>query len=87
MGFNEILANGKIMTTAQVQSLLQRILVQGGDTRLGRGRYYFSDAVREAAPQSDRPGYLQIMEAVWSLVGQGLSHFGSRVKCGAALPC
>lgn len=61
------------MTPAEVQSLLLRILAQGGDTRLGRGRHYFSEAVRHAAPENDRPGYGQIMEAVWALISQGLA--------------
>lgn len=62
------------MTAAEIQSLLLRILAQGGDTRLGRGRHYFTEAVLAAAPQNDRPGYHQVMEAVWALISQGLAY-------------
>ncbi len=62
------------MTGSEVQSLLLKVLARGGDTRLGGGRHYFSEAVRNEAPESDQPTHLQIMEAVWSLVGQGLAY-------------
>lgn len=65
---------GSTMTSPEVQSLLLRILVQGGDTRLGRGQHYFSQAVQAAAPPGDRPGYKQVMEAVCALVSQGLAY-------------
>jgi hypothetical protein len=64
----------KKMTPSEVQSLLLKILARGGDTRLGRGQPYFSQAVRVAAPSSDRPTLRQIMEAVWSLIGRGLAY-------------
>jgi hypothetical protein len=62
------------MTPSEVQSLLLKVLARGGDTRLGRGQHYFSQAVRNTAPSSDRPTPRQIMEAVWSLIGQGLAY-------------
>jgi hypothetical protein len=62
------------MTSAEVQSLLLRVLAAGGDTRLGRGRHYFSEAVMAASPPQNRPTNRQIMEAVWSLIGQGLAY-------------
>jgi len=61
------------MSGSEVQSLLLRVLRAGGDTRLGRGRHYFSEAVIRAAQPTDRPTPSQVMEAVWSLVGQGLA--------------
>ena|SRR5215475_1376295 len=64
----------KKMTPSEVESLLFKILARGGDTRLGRGHHHFSQAVRVAAPSSDRPTLRQIMEAVWSLIGQGLAY-------------
>src|SRR5262245_44772859 len=48
------------MMPSEVQSLLLKILARGGDTRLGRGQHYFSQAVRVAAPSSDRPTPRQI---------------------------
>lgn len=62
------------MIASDVQSLLLEVLARGGDTRLGRGRHYFSENVRAAAPKSDQPTYHQIMEAVWSLIAQGLAY-------------
>jgi DNA modification methylase len=62
------------MTAAEVQSLLLRVLAAGGDTRLGRGRHYFSEAVIAASTPQNRPTHRQIMEAVWSLIGQGLAY-------------
>ena len=61
------------MTAAEVQSLLLRVLAAGADARLGRGQYYLAKAVIAASPQ-DPPTTRQIMEGVWSLVGQGLAY-------------
>src|SRR5262245_2131012 len=46
------------MTGSEVQSLLLRVLRAGGDTRLGRGQHYFSEAVLRAANRLSR-------RAVW----------------------
>ena len=62
------------MTSAEVQSLLLRVLAAGGDTRLGRGRHYFSEAVIAVSPPQNRATYRQVMEGVWSLIGQGLAY-------------
>ncbi len=62
------------MTATEVQSLLLRVLATGGDTRLGRGRHYFSEAVMAASPPENRATHRQIMEAVWSLIAQGLAY-------------
>ena len=62
------------MTSAEVQSLLLRVLAAGGDTRLGRGHHYFSEAVIAASPPQNRPTSRQVMEAVWSLIGQSLAY-------------
>ena len=62
------------MTASDVQSLLLKVLACGGDTRLGRGQHYFSANVRAAAQKSDQPNYQQVMEAVWSLIAQGLAY-------------
>lgn len=59
------------MTSAEVQSLLLKILARGGDTRLGRGQYYFHEAVRNVEPTL---GCQPVMEAVWALIGQGLAY-------------
>lgn len=62
------------MTSSEVQSLLLHVLARGGDTRLGRGQHYFTEAVLAASPKQSRPTHRQIMEAVWSLIGQGLAY-------------
>lgn len=62
------------MTAAEVQSLLLRVLAAGGDARLGHGQYYLSKAVIAASPLQDQPTSRQIMEGVWSLIGQGLAY-------------
>lgn len=52
-----------------------RLLATGNvDSRLGRGEHYLAEAVRRAAPEGQRPTGRQILEAVWSLVGQGLAY-------------
>lgn len=58
------------MTSAEIQSLLLKVLAQGGDARLGAGRYYFHETITKQAPNLGRR---QVMEAVWALVGQGLA--------------
>ena len=67
------LAEGTV-TTPDVQKLLLEVLSRGGDTRLGRGQHYFSTNVLAAAPKSDQPNPHQIMQAVWSLISQGLAY-------------
>lgn len=62
------------MTSAEVQSLLLRVLAAGGDTRLGRGRNYFSQTVVAASPPQNGATYRQVMAGVWSLIGQGLAY-------------
>ena len=62
------------MTAAEVQSLLLRVLAAGGDARLGQGQHYLSEAVVAASPPPDQPTSHQIMEGVWSLIGQGLAY-------------
>jgi hypothetical protein len=64
---------GETMTAAEVQSLLLKVLAAGADARLGRGQYYLAKSVIAASPQ-DPPTPRQIMEGVWSLVGQGLAY-------------
>lgn len=59
------------MTSAEAQSLLLKVLAQGGDTRLGGGRHYFHEAVRNVVPTL---GNRLVMEAVWALIGQGLAY-------------
>jgi len=67
--------NSILMTSSEVQSLMLRLLASGNiDARLGRGEHYLAEAVRRAAPEGQRPTSRQIMEAVWSLVGQGLAY-------------
>ena len=63
------------MTGAEIQSLILRLLSQKNmDTRLGHGRHYLAEAVRNATPTANQPDYRQIMEGVWSLIGQGLAY-------------
>lgn len=63
------------MNSSELQSLMLRLLAAGNiDARLGRGEHYLPEAVRKAAPDGQRPTSRQIMEAIWSLVGQGLAY-------------
>lgn len=58
------------MTSGEIQSLLLKVLLKGGDSRLGRGQHYFHETIRKEAPNV---GYRPVMEAVWALIGQGLA--------------
>ena len=64
------------MTGAEIQRLILRYISQGNgvDTRLGRGRYYLAEGVRKTAPAESQPSDQEIMEGVWSLIGQGLTY-------------
>lgn len=64
------------MPPEQLLSLLLQILRDPkSDTRLGRGQHYFYEAVQSsAARDGHNPTQQQVMEAVWSLVGQGLAY-------------
>ena len=61
------------MTGAEIQNhILRYISRRNVDKRLGRGQHYLVEGVRNTAP-----GYMgeeQIMEGVWSLIGQGLAY-------------
>ena len=59
------------MNPSQVQDLLLRVLVRGGDTRLGRGQHYFHATIRREAPDI---GHRSVMQAVWALIGQALAY-------------
>ena len=62
------------MTGAEIQSLILRYISQRDvDRRLGRGQNYLVKGVRKTAPES-YIGDEQIMEGVWSLIGQGLAY-------------
>jgi hypothetical protein len=50
------------------------VLAAGADARLGGGQHYLSKAVMAASPPKDQPTARQIMEGVWSLIGQGLAY-------------
>lgn len=63
------------MTSSEVQSRMLRVLSTGNaDARLGRGDSYLAESLRCVPPEAHRPNPAQIMEAVWSLVAQGLAY-------------
>lgn len=63
------------MTDAEIQKqILHCISRPDTDRRLGRGRYYLAEKVRKTAPTGSQISDGQIMEGVWSLIGQGLAY-------------
>lgn len=65
------------VNSADLQTKLLELLAGAGprtDLRLGRGEYYLSEQLTQQFPPGLRPGPRQIMEAVWSLIGQGLAY-------------
>jgi hypothetical protein len=63
------------MKDSDVQMLVLRTLAQPRiDARLGRGYFYFPEAVRANCPANDKATPQQIMAAIWSLVVRGLAY-------------
>lgn len=59
------------MNPSNVQNVLLGVLARTTDTRLGRGRHYFYDAVAREAPNI-APAL--VMEAVWALISRELAY-------------
>jgi len=56
-----------------IQSTILRLLSQPNvDKRLGKGRYYFTEAVSKEYPEKTRPSPELITQTLWSLLGRGL---------------
>ena len=63
------------MTDAEIQSLILHYISQeNADTRLGRGHHYLAKGVRDTAPTGSAISDEEIMEGVWSLIGQSLAY-------------
>jgi hypothetical protein len=63
------------LDNATLQTVILTLLSSSRtDARLGRGRYYLAEAVRDYLPPNQQPDTRQIMAAVWSLIGQGLAY-------------
>ncbi|MBD3306447.1 hypothetical protein GF339_08615 [candidate division KSB3 bacterium] len=63
------------MSDSQVtlQSTIMRLLsLPGVNKRLGRGQYYFTEAVINQFPNDNRPEPDLVTQTLWSLVGKGL---------------
>lgn len=63
-----------VSSTTLQTTLLKLLANQNTDTRLGRGRYHLSDALRSQFAAGQQPTPPQIMSAVWSLISQGLAY-------------
>jgi len=56
-----------------IQSMILRLLSQPNvDKRLGGGRHYFPEAVKNAFPADNRPSEAPIAQTLWGLIGRGL---------------
>ncbi len=53
--------------------ILKLMSSPGADTRLGRGRHYMAEIVRQHF-KTDPPSFDDINEVLWSMLGQGLLH-------------
>ena len=63
------------MTDAEIQKQILRCISRTDtDRRLGSGRSYLAEKLRKTAPAGSRIRNEQIMEGVWSLIGQGLAY-------------
>jgi hypothetical protein len=63
------------LNSATLQTTILKLLSSSRtDARLGRGRYYLAEAVRDYVSPNQPPDARQIMAAVWSLIGQGLAY-------------
>ena len=62
-----------IDSTILQSKLLQLLAEPDVDTRLGKGQNYLSDAIDNKLESFERPSSRQLMEAVWSLISQGLA--------------
>ena len=66
------------MTDAEIQMQTLRYISQDNvnrvDTRLGHGQHYLVEEVRKTAPTGSQISDKQVMEGVWSLIGQGLAY-------------
>ena len=61
--------------SATLQSTLLKLLADPNtDKRLGRGVHYLAEALRAKFPGTQRPMPSKMMEAVWSLIAQGLAY-------------
>ena len=59
----------------RLQTTLLELLGQRNlDHRVGRGRHFLAEALRDRCPPQDQPTSRQIMAAIWSLVAQGLAY-------------
>ncbi len=64
------MASNNVIT---IQSMILRLLSQPNvDKRLGRGQYYFVEAVKNAFPSDIHLSGEHIMQTLWGLVGRGL---------------
>ena len=63
------------MTDAEIQMQTLRCISRDNvDRRLGHGQNYLVEEVRKTAPTGSQISDNQIMEGVWSLIGQGLAY-------------
>ncbi len=61
------------MNPLELQKIVLQALAAGADSRLGNGRYHLFQTVRDRVHSEPRPNSAQFMQAVWSLVAQGLA--------------
>ena len=62
-------------SSAELQTVLLGLLGRSKvDSRLGRGQWYLSEAMAKEFAPNQQPKPQEIMEAVWSLISQGLAY-------------
>ncbi len=61
-------------STLLQSNLLQLLAEPNIDARLGRGRHYLFQALTTRLEKTENPSSYQVMEAVWSLISQGLAY-------------
>jgi hypothetical protein len=60
---------------AELQTSLIKLLKSSKvDRRLGKGEFYLAEQLTQVFPAHEQPDQRQIMEAVWSLISQGLAY-------------
>jgi hypothetical protein len=69
------LSHSQRPSPAELQTSLIKLLKSSKvDRRLGRGEFYLAEQLADVFPAHQQPDRRQIMEAVWSLISQGLAY-------------